>query len=190
VRQLSPGALALSPRLHSADPAGVGRWAASTRTAAHALDAGARRLAHLCSVMPSGLWRSPAASVFDGAGQEQTRRLRVVAAMFEQLAAVAARLAAELGQARGQALTAVARGTRLDIEVHVFNGRMRAQHALLPQDPDSLLDSEPEADELSGQLAAAAGALADAEARARNAWQTAAAALISSAMRPRPCVSA
>jgi hypothetical protein len=174
VRQLSPGGLVLSPGLQSADPAGLARWAGSTRTAAQALEAAAAQLASLCSAMPGGLWLSPAASVFDGAGQEQARRLRVVAALYEQLAAVGAQLAAELGQARGQAIAAVARGARLDAEVRAFNDRTRAQHALLPQDPDSLLVAESEADELSGQLAAAEGALADAQARAHKAWQTAA----------------
>ena len=176
MKQLWPGSLALSPGLQSADPPSIARWEASTRAAARALEAGASRLAHLCAAMPSGHWLSPAAWVFEGAGREQSRRLGVVAGLCDRLASAGAQLAAELGQAREQALTAVARGAHLDVEVHAFNDRMRAQHALRPQDPDSLLVPEPEADDLSGRLAAAAGALADAEARARSAWQAAAAA--------------
>jgi hypothetical protein len=139
------------------------------------LQTGAARLAGLCTALPGGLWLSPAATVFHGTGQEQARRLGVVAALCAQLGSTAARLAAELGQAREQALAAVAGGARIDADVYSFNSRMRAQHALLPQDPDSLLVTEPEADDLSGRLAAAAGALADAESRAGKAWQAAAA---------------
>jgi hypothetical protein len=175
MRQLSPGGLALSPGLRSADPAALARWSAGMRSAAHALLAGARQLGGLCAALPGGIWMSPAAAAFAGKAQEQARRLGIVAALFENLATAAGQLASELGQAQEQALAAVARGARVDIEVHAFNDRMRAQHALLPQDPDSLLVSEPEADELSGQLAAASGELADAESRARSAWQAGAA---------------
>ena len=176
MRQLAPGELALSPGLRSADPAAVAGWATSAEAAGRALDAAATRLGARCSAMPGGLWLSPAASVFDGAGQEQARRLRVAAGLLAQLAGAVARLAAELGSAREQALASVARGARLDADVHAFNDRVRAQHALLPQDPDSLLVPEAEAAALTGQLAAAAGELADAEARAHRAWQAAAAA--------------
>ncbi len=173
MRQLAPGGLTLSPALLAADPAAVAGWAASAGAAAHALQAGAGRLAGLCAALPGGLWLSPAATVFDGAGHEQARRLGVVAALCTRLCSAASRLAAELGQAREQAVAAVAEGVRVDSDVSAFNSRMRAQHALLPQDPDSLLIAGPEADELSGRLAAAAGGLADAEARARRAWQAA-----------------
>ncbi|HEX4015362.1 MAG TPA: hypothetical protein VHX15_01375 [Frankiaceae bacterium] len=176
MRRLAPGGLALSPGLQAADPAQIAHWAAGTRSAAQVLEAGASRLAGWCSAVPGGSWLSPAASVFDGAGQEQARRMRVVAGLFGQLALAASQLAAALTAAREQALAVVARGARIDDEVQAFNGRLRAQHALLAQDPDSLLASEPAADELSGRLVAAAGELADAEAGARSAWQAAAAA--------------
>ncbi|HEX4430271.1 MAG TPA: hypothetical protein VHZ96_13475 [Frankiaceae bacterium] len=175
MRQLWPGGLVLSPGLRLADPAAIGRWSASTQESAHALNGLAGRLAGLVSALPGGLWVSPAASVFDGAGLEQARRLRVVAGLFQELAAVGTQLASELAQAREQALAATESGARLDADVLAFNDRMRAQHALLPQDPDSLLVDSSEADQLSGRLAAAEDALSDAEARARKAWQAAAA---------------
>src|SRR6201999_2573911 len=84
-------------------------------------------------------------------------------------------LAPALADARERALAAVVRGRQIDCDVEDFNARLRAQHALRPQDPDSLLGFEPEARDLEMRLADAAGDLADAEAAARGAWQRAAA---------------
>ncbi len=175
MRQLTPGGLALSSGLQSADPAAIAGWSATTRAGAQVLSAAAGRLDGLCSSLPGGLWASPAAMVFVSAGREQARRLRVAAALLEQLADLVARLASALGQARERALAAVVRGARLDAEVQAFNDRMHAQHVLLPQDPDGLLVADCEAQALVQRLAAAAGELADAEAAARRAWQHAAA---------------
>ncbi len=175
MRHLSPGALAVSPGLQNADPAAITGWEAATHASADLVQALAARLDGLCAAMPSGMWLSPAAAEFGNAGREQARRLRVAAALCGQLAAAAARLAQALAAARDRALAAVARGRQLDGEVEDFNARMRAQHALRPQDPDSLLLPEPEAQDLMMRLAQAAGELAGAEAAGRIAWQRAAA---------------
>jgi uncharacterized protein YukE len=161
--------------LQSADPATIAQWAAVTRSGAETAGAAGTRLAAMCAAMPVGVWRGAAAGVFVNAGHEQARRLAVVATLLEQLAAVAAELAAALAGAQAQARSAVARGSRLDVEVHALNDRFRAQHALRPQDPDSLLADGPEANDLQMRLASAAGELADAEAAAARAWQHAAA---------------
>jgi hypothetical protein len=175
MRQLAPGALAVSPGLLGADPDAIARWAAAGHAASDALQAVATRLDGLCAQMPGGMWLSPAAAEFANAGLEQSRRLRIVAGLSGGLGKVAATLAAGLAGAREQALAAVAQGRQIDGEVADFNARMRAQRALRPQDPDSLLVSEPEAQELQMRLAGAAGQLTDAEAAARVAWQRAAA---------------
>jgi hypothetical protein len=130
----------------------------------------------LVSAMPSGIWSGAASLAFVSAGREQARRLHIAAALAEQLATAGGALASQLGEARELALVAVAEGARVDARVESFNQRVRAQHALLPQDPDSLLAPEAEAADLSVRLAGPAGALADAEAQARRAWRAAAAA--------------
>ncbi len=175
MRQLSPGALAVSPGLQHAEPAAIAGWAGASHAAADLLQERAAWLARLCAGLPRGMWLSPAASAFANAGTEQARRLRVAADLVAQLGSVAGQLAAALAGARERALAAVVRGRQLDGEVDDFNARRRAQHALRPQDPDSLIIAEPEAQELSRQLAGAAGDLADAEAAARDAWRRAAA---------------
>jgi hypothetical protein len=175
VRQLAPGALAGSPGLIQADPAAIARWGAGCRAASNALQGAAARLEGMCAALPSGLWLSPAAAEFGNAAREQSRRMRVIAGLFGELGTVAETLSVALASAREQALAAVARGRQVDADVEDFNARTRAQHALLPQDPDSLLLSEPEAQDLQMRLAAAAGELAGAEAAAHRAWQRAAA---------------
>ncbi len=175
MRQLYPGGLVPSPALMQADPAAIGRWGATCHASSAAVQGAAARLDGLCAALPSGLWLSPAAAQFGTAGREQARRMRVIAGLFGQLGRVAETLSGALASAREQALGAVARGRQVDADVEAFNARTRAQHALLPQDPDSLLVSEPEAQDLLIRLAGAAGELAGAEAAAGQAWQRAAA---------------
>jgi hypothetical protein len=173
MRQLAPGGLAMSAALRSADPDAIAHWAASTRAGAGVLRAARARLEGLCAAMPVGIWRSAAAGVFVNAGHEQGQRLDLVATLFEQLASVGGELASALAAAQSQARYAAGRGGRVDAEVQAFNDRIRAQHALRPQDPDSLLADGPEAQGLQWQLASVAGDLADAEAAASRAWQRA-----------------
>jgi hypothetical protein len=175
MRQLPPGGLVASPALMQSEPAAIVRWGVACHAAADALGGAAGRLDGMCAALPSGLWLSPAAAEFGNAAREQSRRMRVIAGLFSELGRVAETLSVALASAREQALAAVARSRQVDADVEDFNARTRAQHALLPQDPDSLLVSEPEAQDLLMRLAGAAGELAGAEAAARRAWQRAAA---------------
>src|SRR6201999_2896974 len=99
VRHVAPGQLAVSHGLQQADPAAIARWAAVIQRGAEQLNAAGDRLDGLHGTMGGRMWLSPAAAAFASADGEQVRRLRVVADLFAQLAAVAARLAPALAEA-------------------------------------------------------------------------------------------
>jgi hypothetical protein len=170
VRQLPLSRLALSPALSSADPAAMARRAGADREAAQELGKHAGQLTALGERLRAGPWVSPASARFVEAAAEQARRVRVAAGLLQQLAAGLAELSAELDRARAEALAAVAGSRQLDALVEQFNHRVRGQHALLPQDPDSLLLPDQEGADLTARMQLAASELANAESRARRAW--------------------
>ncbi len=176
MRQLALVELRLSPALQAADPAALSRQGLAASSAVGSLRAQAGRLDALESRLEAGLWVSPASAQFIRAAQEQARRLRVAADLCQALASALGTLAAALQRARADALAAVIRAGHLDAAALELNRRLLAQPTLVPQDPDSRLLSDPEADLINIQRQASARALALAEASAASAWQHASAA--------------
>ena len=174
MRQLPLAELRLSAALEAADSVVISHQGAAASGAAGHLRAQAARLDALRDRMQTGLWVSPAGAGFAQVAGEHARRLRVVADLFQELASALQLLSAGLQRARADALFAVARGRRLDAAAQELNHRLRVQHPLVSQDPDSRLLSDPEAELISAGMQAAAQELARAERAAGDAWRRAA----------------
>ena len=173
MRQLPPAGLALSPALAAADPPVLAAASGVAIDVSTELNRQAEALSAATGELATGFWVSPAASAFVAQSREQARRLRVAAALIADLGAVLAALAARLASARSDALAAMACGQQADFVAEELNQRVRVQHTLLPQDPDSLLLSERETEAVANDQIAAASALQQAEMRAREAWRQA-----------------
>ncbi len=120
----------------------------------------------------SGVWRGGGAGAFGASSATQVSHVRSAADVMDSLATVVAAGARELDAACRAASAALDRGRQLDAEARLLNARTAAQHALLPQDPDSLLVDTGEAERLQAEMERARQALLVAEQAARRAWGT------------------
>ena len=174
MRGLPLAELRLSGELAIATPAALAQRAVAQSAAARVLEQRVGVLTSLTHQMQSGSWVSPAGAAFLETAGEQIRRVTIAAALLDQLASALGLLAASLAAARETAVAVIARSRQLDGDVAAFNHRLGAQHALRPQDPDSLLVSGGgESAALTAQAQALSTELAGAELDARRAWQRA-----------------
>ena len=165
--------LALSPALNAADPPALGSLAHATLAAAGQLGRQASTLGTVAAALASNQWQGAGGARFAQAAHEQVRRVRVAADLLVQLAEVVAGLGSALQRARVDAVDAVVHGAQLDIQAAELNRRTQLQHALLPQDPDSLLLPSGEAADLQARMRQVSDALERAEQSARSAWSRA-----------------
>jgi hypothetical protein len=177
VRQLPWAYLEVSKNLQAADPALIANLGSAVLAATTELEQKSAALNALSATLRQPYsWLSRAATVFIDAAYEQSQNVLEAAEPMRQLSQALTTLAAELGSAKADAMTARARSLELNHASDELNARVSAQQALLPPGSASPPGAEEDGAAITAAQNAVSSALSDAEQRAVTAWTHAGAA--------------